>query len=86
MFVSISKQNVAFYSSFALRERKTEQQRSRKLFRIGKKEQNNFFFLKESKKRIDFDRKKKQNVDNTMSFCVKNFNYSAPFYTISVCR
>jgi hypothetical protein len=57
-FVSISKRNEAFYSRFAVRERKTKQQRSRKLYMIGKKERNISFFLHESKKRIVFDHKK----------------------------
>jgi hypothetical protein len=67
-FVSISKQNVGFYSSFAVHERKTKQQCSTKLYWIGKKEHNICFFLNESKKRIAFDHKK--NVDITSSYSI----------------
>jgi hypothetical protein len=51
---------------------KAKQQRSRKLYRIGKKERN-IHFLNESKKQIVFNHKK--NVDITTLVDKKTINY-----------
>jgi hypothetical protein len=56
-FVSISKRNIAFYSSFAVHKSKTIHQRSTKLYLIGKKERNIRFFVNEGKKGSVFDLK-----------------------------
>jgi hypothetical protein len=59
-FNSISKRNVAFYSSCSVRERKIKQQRLLCQFIKGKKERIISFFMIESKKRIAFVHKKKK--------------------------
>jgi hypothetical protein len=53
-FDTVSKRNVAFYSSLVVRERKTKLKISTLLYRIDKKERtgNIRFFMNESKKSI----------------------------------
>jgi hypothetical protein len=85
-FDSISKWNVAFYSSCSVHKRKIKQQRSVFLFSKGKKGRNFRFFIIESKKRIDFVHKKTKRsdyfwwVDSSWLFLRFQYTVNSPFF------